>query len=856
MTAPVFLGCSVVSVNSSAGFNGQISSLQLQLVEDQRYNQIFIAPPIGSPLYFNYSGFTFGGILDSFEITSSTGGRIIDVVLVDPREIMAGVHLILSEYNGATSQVPNVFNIYGYLENTYGFGYSGLTVDGVKWGKVVKGFNELLNNPTSYGGRISYRGNTFSLVLDNLPNIPEDYRISGDISLLDFIIDICETGNCDFLVSLRPGTTIYEIYIKVLSRNTQPSLGFISAFVASVPNATVRRSGLSRVNEINNRMLFGARKRDLNYVSGNIETTDRILSDSEQTRLGLKSPQKVTLFENYDSYDEMIDSNILPYFGLDINRNAIVGIGVGDWMTVQLDMRLISMDGLDNTYTATLGELRAALAGYSQWCMYLWNYCFSEFIPSNAIFSEKDTSSDYLFKLIYPYSINQNAIDPNLIEFTKGENNDNKYFYHVDDDGDGVWKNPHFKKAYDLKIEYPPSIITSRNWFSNGQLVTEAGKDVRGFMPLPAQFKNFFLNKTYSASQLLWSHINKFAEEYYGHKFMIKVDGLEGAGQEDTLDLVFNKNAVDSGYVPEDQIVDAVANNLLPFGIGEFSDNNGLIQAFVRFDNFFLLDTSEMNEGNTFLNTNYKKVNKSEKVVGPPYAFVKCSVEDIVFLDYENKRDPRVVISLPFIPYLNNDLNPQIRNNITFKALNDYGMDNIQLNKLSSQVTKFATNTFNLKEAYIFPDLVAIPMESNQDRYGPWYVVGSDGPTDLITDDNLAPWNYNGYDNMNLVAEAILNDGPASQVVESGSIEVPGAPLINIGDTLIAGGPYVTDVQVNISDAGITTTYRLEIWKPRFGKMNKVFVDKVSRIQRTINQLKTERRGMVKTYLRNPNGNK
>lgn len=75
-----------------------------------------------------------------------------------------------------------------------------------------------------------------------------------------------------------------------------------------------------------------------------------------------------------------------------------------------------------------------------------------------------------------------------------------------------------------------------------------------------------------------------------------------------------------------------------------------------------------MNEGNTFLNINYKKVNKSQKVAGPPYAFVKCQVEDIVFLDYANKVEPRVVISLPFIPYLNSELNPQIRNNVLYES--------------------------------------------------------------------------------------------------------------------------------------------------------------------------------------------
>lgn len=892
MSAITFLGCSVVSINSSAGFNGQTSSLQLELVEDPRQNQVFLPPSIGTPVYFNYGQFSFGGLLDSFDGEISTSGRTFSVSIVDPRDILSGVHLILGEYTGPTSQVPNVFNIYGHLENTYGFGYSGLTVDGTKWEKVVTGFNELLNNPSTFGGRISYKGYTFSMVLDNLPTIPPDYRISGDVSLLDFITDICETGNCDFLVNLTPeGPTGWRINVNVVSRQTQPSLGYISRFVATVPNASVRRSGLSRVNEINNRMLFGARTRDLEYVVGNIEKHTKSLypltsdpSNPSQINSTAKD-YEITYFEDYDSYQEMLDVNILPYFGTDINRNAIVATGVGDWMSFNLDMRLISMEGLGESYTVTVGELRAALAGYGNWLEYLWNYGFTEYIPiitftdsngnkqklydGGGVFSDYDTAIGDVYGLAgtpggnplvgIPYSLSWD-----FIKFVKNASDieSAKYSYFIDDNENGVWKNPHFKKAFNLKLDMPPRIshqywLTELDPVTNSYRMTERVEvDVRGSLRSPMMFKNHFTSKYKTSSELLWSYINKFAEQYYGHKFMIKVDGLKGVAQEDTLDVAFNKNAVDSGYINEDQIADAVANNLLPFSLQEFSDNNGLVQAFVRFDNFDLLDTSEMNEGNTFLNINYKKVNKSQKVAGPPYAFVKCQVEDIVFLDYANKAEPRVVISLPFIPYIKNELNPQLNNDQFMKYVNSYSRDNYDLNIISAQASKFATTRFGLREAYIFPDLVALPMESNQNRYGPWYVTGSDGPTELITDENLTPWNYNGYDNMNLVAEAILNDGPKNQVVETGSIEVPGPPALNIGSTLIAGGPYITDIQVNFDTNGVTTTYRLEIWKPRFGKMNKVFADKVSKIQRTISQLKVEKRGMIKTYLRNPNGSK
>lgn len=850
----IFFGCTVESINSSAGFNGQTSTLSLSLVEDPRLNQFFIPAPIGSPVYFIYGSFNFGGILDSWNVSLSTDGRLIDVNIVDPREILAGVYLILGDYNGATSYVPNIMNVYGYLNNTYEFGYAGLTTDGIKWGKVVQGINELINSNTQYGGMISYRGYTYSILLDNLPQIPEDYRISGDMSLLDFISDICETGNADFLVSLRPGN---EIYIRVITRNEQSSLGYISQFVNTVPNASVRQSGLSRVNEITNKFLLGSRKRELKYTFGNANysTVDRSVVKEGKI---VDSSYKTLYFDKYDTVTEMKNMNILPYFGKDINRNAVIGVGTGDWMAVNIDTRLTVMDGLDESYTATVGELRAALAGYEVWTQYLWAYCFNEYIAKFGIngtgwtgvdFSDDvETTDDYLYEIgikAIGASDGKSWIDPS---FEKGET----VGYKATE-----YKNPHFRKAFDLRLEYPPFLPNKTAWAELKGI--PAGTDLRKFLSAPPVYKNYFDKEYYTASQLLWSQINRFAEEYYGRKFMVKIENLKGASQVDTSDAIFNMEPVDGAYIEESLFDDAVKDNLLPFSLQDFSEENGLVQCFVRFDNFSLLDTSEMNPSNTFLNVNYKKLNKSKKTVGPPYAFVKCQVEDIVFFDHANKEDPRVVISLPFIPYVKTDLNPQIENNTFLKVVNNFSSDiadqtdpnNNQVIKMGLQLSKKATDIFGLKEAYIFPDMAAIPMESNEERYGPWYIVGADGPTEYIIDDNLCPWYFNGYENMNAVGLAIVNEGPQSQVTESGSIEIPGTPVMNLGDSLIAGGPYVTDIQVNIGIGGVTSVYRLEIWTPRFGKINKVFTDKVTRIQQELTKQKIFRRGLIKTYLRN-----
>lgn len=62
--------------------------------------------------------FAFGGILQAInESKGSDGNPKYSAQIVDPREILANVQLILNNYNGTTFNNKNLFNIYGLLEH-------------------------------------------------------------------------------------------------------------------------------------------------------------------------------------------------------------------------------------------------------------------------------------------------------------------------------------------------------------------------------------------------------------------------------------------------------------------------------------------------------------------------------------------------------------------------------------------------------------------------------------------------------------------------------------------------------------------------------------------------------------------
>jgi hypothetical protein len=161
----------------------------------------------------------------------------------------------------------------------------------------------------------------------------------------------------------------------------------------------------------------------------------------------------------------------------------------------------------------------------------------------------------------------------------------------------------------------------------------------------------------------------------------------------------------------------------------------------------------------------------------------------------------------------------------------------------------------------IYPDLVCLPLMSKERCYGPWVssqidvqsIVYSNigGRIEFIKDENLAPWNYDGYYLMN---QAGIEQAKFAQSLllfsERGGFVVPGIPpKVSLGKSLLNLGPLVTNLQVDVSDAGIKTTIKMDLYTANFGKLQKQKQEAISKLSRERQKLKDERNALIRKGL-------
>ncbi len=216
-----FCGASISKASLNAGFGDSASTMALTLIEDEfnvgdgtsqgrgqdpYHNGVrdqFSPPPVGSPIFFGlgpsypnagsptiadsfrktlddiygtsttqdgnvgYWDLAFGGILQTYnQARSNTGNPVFTSQVVDPREILANVELILRNYAGTTFNNSNMFNLYGFLE------YNGVPVDLDRWQE------DLLTRTEYLGGVVTYEG-TDMRYLNNKPTYQSSLAWSG-----------------------------------------------------------------------------------------------------------------------------------------------------------------------------------------------------------------------------------------------------------------------------------------------------------------------------------------------------------------------------------------------------------------------------------------------------------------------------------------------------------------------------------------------------------------------------------------------------------------------------------------------------------------------------------------------------
>lgn len=896
-----FLGSNIQDFSINGGFNSE-TNIDINLA-DCFGSSGFNPPPVGTPTLFEYESFEFYGIVDTYRRDhGSAGNPIYSVQLNNGAHVLSGVELILNDYYGAVN-VPNLFNIFGYLEYTGGFGGSNVNNAGISWASIVTALNAMTSSPsgTSYGGPIVLYGYKYKIDLSNLPNIPSYYRINSDnINLIDFIADICLAGGCDYFIDLQKPTNIEAtagwsgtFVIQTISRTDEPDVGKIQEFVDSTNCISAKNYGLELRKDVNSKFVVGANVERMyfNYVQN---TGDNSMDGSGITE------------------DEYGNDTILPFFGTDNDGNVIIGYtpsGESDEYYFDIDISDIKTPLNTQTYTTCLGELRAAKKGKESWSRFLSERNCNEYLI------DPDGTSVEPFKVTWGAS--------GFLEETHPEFGDlygvPKYGYCFlgQKYGWAAAAATYASTPVDQRIiKYPTSYVPNLYYQRAATLKILSGREIsfcRMFEydlydgaqvdpRLPIAYQTFketlgiddwadsYLNGIVSdfgsrkndidagnlsdnATNQIYKRIKDLADNYYNKRFMISIPYTAAVIEPESTKIRMSQEVIPEGFIDESAWSTAYDSGLIPdiSGINTLLSPDYKFYPFVKLNNAAIVDSSGQVDSVLY---DLSEISTSDKIYSSPEAsgafsiydcWIKCSVfEKIYFQDNQTLYGPRAVIELP---------GPikHYHDSATYtKAL----MDAYSLSKQSGgafendatvteaffkkQLDKLGGDDqiFHDGEDIVYADLYAIPLRSKLLSYGPWYAVGASGKVSYERNLDLNPWNYGGFDAMNQAGLARVTDGITNQTFsEVGSVTVAGAPSFNFGQQIIAGGPYITSISCNFGDGGVQTTYSFQAWSSHrtLSKLNGFAIERSKNMRKTMADMRSNfREGLRSGKFKNP----
>ncbi len=877
----IFLGASVSSFSASVGWNEQTSDVTVTLVEDtcpapsarpkvywdSNLNKQTTAaadpgfigetvPIIGVPVYFRVGDFEFSGIVQSWEENNSSSGKpVYTVKISDGRSILDGVHLIINEYAGGVGSQFNAFNVYGYMESfgescplttingaqfgtpAGGFGGSNSNNNGMAAADISRGFNVLSNsipatiNPYSPYGRVVSKGTTggsygvvnrdgvllntsvssYYIDISELPTVPSYYRINGiSVTLSEYVSRICQDAGYDYyweMVMVKNNDLASSgigkfLKLRTASRLVQPSFGEIQNFIDNSDGTISSSTGRELRQEAVASILVG----------GNVEG---VFQAEQHTSPGF--------FVGATACDEE-DDMILPYFGLDSAQDIIVPCrnAVTDEWEITVDATdinaVMTTVTLPTTVTITEAEIRAVEGSMDVWLSIESAYHQSgaatdiggELYGAGKVFGRGEGISKMLQKVITA------AKNGNPIEFAGAVGG--MFIGSLDGDQERI---------ADIKAIY--------EWI-----------------------------KTYSS--------------FYGTHFMVRVPYTCAVQDPDSTNLVYSEQPQQDGWTDESQII-GLSTSGLP--IKFFINQTGKVEAMVRIDGIARTNLSEL-DVNTYITDGSSM-------------WIKASVEDEewVYHDKSALTNPRAVISIPHPVNTYDEVQPDVLALGIKKMFTVLGGTEPQWTAFKDILLKEGSDILSsyFPSSKTMPDAASFGIKNNVLTYGPWTNTGVPGPIRIERNDGLVPWEYDGTTAMNAAGQALANEGITNMVLgEMGSVSVPGYPDLPLGaeigalaggfygggtnlienrnhsignfeDTLPGGGslsvvygfftyggawtglygPNITNISLSVGTSGLTTSYTMRTFTPKFGRFAKLNSERLRQQGQLRNEILTER---------------
>jgi len=776
-------------------------------------SDFFNPPKLGSPVYFQYNTFTFTGILQNWKKNKTSSGEVITVRVTDPKDILAGTSVILGGYNGNTGYVPNLLNVYGFLEEyngtscpidpslqamldyipAAGFGGSRLNEAGLRWNDVRAALGLIINAvPTlyagRYGGRLQYRDTFYYVDISELPATLDDYRLGGDsTTLLSIIDEVCAYANMDWFCELifvgnsncntgvggHISSTISKfIKIRTIRRFSQPvpaknidinvglpintrlGLGKINQAIQGVNNSD-NAKGLELRNEVTNAVIIGDKRQDVWQIE-------------------------------YDGIGNGYSDTIWPYWGKDRDGRAIVGSGYNDLHTFTINISGILPDAIianpivGTTYNVTARELSCILDGVDTWKEYVDKY---------------HTSLS------------------NLLSVCPAELNEVEAWKIIKGAGKGY-------SLHDTR-QFTAQKMASEAFDPDAELIDR-----------------------------LYDTLYTYARDFFGKQFIVRLPiTCYHADPNKPYSTQINWDVSDGGWT-ENSVL-GIANDATELEV--FRGDDGRIGGVGKFNTPSIqLDLS------AYVIEDY--IQPTEEL-----AYVKCKVDDIIFLDPIANSGARAVISFDNPIYSNQIILEGVATDLTF--LNRFGGARAMLapntslgealNRAMASGVGFDTTMWGVNPTPILPDSVAIPLRSTNLTYGPWKAMvdslgnvaptvfgsgndanyglsfGAANKTTVEVNASLNPWTFGSTTNMNFAGSTAANGKISRQeVIEVGSFTVAGSPSYSLGQPLLSSSgvaPEITNILVNVGEGAVTTTYEMRTFTPNYGAISQVRIDSMRR---------------------------
>lgn len=161
----------------------------------------------------------------------------------------------------------------------------------------------------------------------------------------------------------------------------------------------------------------------------------------------------------------------------------------------------------------------------------------------------------------------------------------------------------------------------------------------------------------------------------------------------------------------------------------------------------------------------------------------------------------------------------------------------------------FAANKINFTSpSPVYPDIVALPLMSMERCYGPWQSATSlnvdadpreryfdiGGKVEFIKDENLAPWNFAGYQLLNEAGalKAQLSNSLLLFSERGGFVYADYPSGISLAKHLLNEGPLITSISVDVGGGGLQTTVKMDLYTSKFGKLQKQKEMAISQVAR------------------------